>query len=791
MKRLTLMSLLLPLVLLLSACEQVVTIEPVPTATAPRPTSAPLVRTAEATSPAAELLERALRSLRQGDDGAAAIDLSALLQRYPELPEAIPARYYLGVHYATRGRWTSAAELLRQVPPADPRYAWALFWLARAHEAAGAHAAAIETYGRYRTLGGLLEPYAALRQAAQERTLGQRRAAITNFLLAARSPLVRGERAGAFEKAIALLREDGLSTEALELYRELLDLAQQPAYRARILGEAVALAQELNQPDQARGWLVSLVEEEPLRATPQAAQAADQLLAAGDQLLSAAVAGQIYAANERWADAVAQLTLASANEPDPAVRSDLLRRQGLALRAQGNFAEALAVLATASTLLPDSESGRQAQLDRIQTVGQSGETLQAIEGYQAFAATYPDDLRAPIALDRVVQLYERLGDSEAARAARLNLGQRYPASREGRVALHQSGLALFDAGQFEAARMAWELLAAQNTGADRARGAFWAARAAQASGDPQTAEQQFMAAQEAAPTSYEGTRALELLGSSRPQGSLTFDGALDATAWAEAESWVKGWATESQPLTTTVPLSVTLERAAQLEAVGLQREAAAEWLQALEERRQPGDRLELARAAYTAGAFYPALLAAERLVRQAPAEAPPVPIALQRLRFPTPYPELISRESRERGIDPRLLYALLRQESLFNPGATSWVGARGLGQIMPTTGEGIAQNLGVTDFLLDDLYRPAVSIRFAAFYLGRRISDMEGSIHGALSAYNGGLGNAQRWAGGSRVADPDRFSELIDFPETQGYLRAVYSFWGVYRSLYRTELAEP
>jgi soluble lytic murein transglycosylase len=110
---------------------------------------------------------------------------------------------------------------------------------------------------------------------------------------------------------------------------------------------------------------------------------------------------------------------------------------------------------------------------------------------------------------------------------------------------------------------------------------------------------------------------------------------------------------------------------------------------------------------------------------------------------------------------------------------------------MPATGEGIAQNLGVTDFLLDDLYRPAVSIRFAAFYLGRRISDMEGSVHGALSAYNGGLGNAQRWAGGSSIADPDRFSELIDFPETQGYLRAVYSFWGVYRSLYRTELAEP
>jgi soluble lytic murein transglycosylase len=157
---------------------------------------------------------------------------------------------------------------------------------------------------------------------------------------------------------------------------------------------------------------------------------------------------------------------------------------------------------------------------------------------------------------------------------------------------------------------------------------------------------------------------------------------------------------------------------------------------------------------------------------------------LRRLLYPTPYPELVRREAAERGLDPRLLYALLRQESLFNPVATSWVGARGLGQVMPETGQGIAQNLEVADFTPDDLYRPAVSIRFAAFYLGRRREDMEGSVHGALSAYNGGLGNAQRWAGGSSVADPDLFTEGIDYVETRGYVRSVYGHWGVYQGLY-------
>jgi soluble lytic murein transglycosylase len=178
------------------------------------------------------------------------------------------------------------------------------------------------------------------------------------------------------------------------------------------------------------------------------------------------------------------------------------------------------------------------------------------------------------------------------------------------------------------------------------------------------------------------------------------------------------------------------------------------------------------------------LRAASRLANLPPDDAPPAPTALKRLIYPTPYAALIRDEASQQQIDPRLFYALLRQESLFNPGATSWVGARGLAQVMPATGEGIAQNLGVSDFALDDLYRPHVSIRFGAFYISERISDMNGSIHGGLAAYNGGLGNALRWADGAQVADPDLFAERIDFPETEGYVKSVYAYYGVYRRIY-------
>lgn len=131
-----------------------------------------------------------------------------------------------------------------------------------------------------------------------------------------------------------------------------------------------------------------------------------------------------------------------------------------------------------------------------------------------------------------------------------------------------------------------------------------------------------------------------------------------------------------------------------------------------------------------------------------------------------------------------MLYALMRQESLFNPYATSWVGARGLGQVMPATGRGIAAQLGITDFDIDNLYHPYISVKFGAYYIGQQVEMMNGSVQGGLSAYNGGPGNAQRWADGTRVADPDLFTEGIDYNETRNYVRLVYGYYGVYRELY-------
>lgn len=772
--------LLLALLVILGGCDIVTA----PTATNPAssPVAAPPTPTAEVVPPPAVLLERAHAARAIGADAAAGDALSLLLQTYPDAPEVREATYFLAESFARRGRWTSAATLwqpLAAEPPEDALAVAARFWQALAHEAAGDHAAAAAAYAAFRELNTPLAPYAALRQGDQLRALGRNAEAADAYLAAAQSDIARIERAAAYERATVAQRAADQIDAALLSFTELIDLAEQPAYRARIMGEAIAIADAAGRADQAAAWRRSLVVQAP--ATAQAADAAAVLLQAGDPAVSPATAGQIFFTAERWPEAISALDQALPQVSDAETGAELQRLRGLALRAQGDFAGALTALAEAGALNPNGSSGRQAQLDWIQTLGQSGATDQAIQAYQEFAAAYPDDERAPEALNRAIILLERIADTAGAAAVRAGLGERYPASSQGRAALHRLGLERFQTGDYPAAQAFWQRLADQNSGNWAAQGAFWAGRAAQAQGAAAAADTLFAAARTAGPTSYYGVRAAEIL-SAEPEGVLPLRAPFTPDDWAELNAWVATWHTSAD--TTDPAIGAALERAVLLEQVSLTISARNERQAALDAAATDPFALALVAESAAAAAATPiSLSAAEALTALAPATASPPPI-VQRLLYPVPFPDLVLRESAAHNLDPRLFLALLRQESRFDPGATSWVGARGIAQVMPATGEGIARDLGVTDFTVDDLYRPGVSVRFGTYYLGRRLSDMEGSQAGALAAYNGGLGNAMRWAGGTQVTDPDLFAEIIDFPETQGYVKVVLANYGMYRALY-------
>jgi soluble lytic murein transglycosylase len=264
-----------------------------------------------------------------------------------------------------------------------------------------------------------------------------------------------------------------------------------------------------------------------------------------------------------------------------------------------------------------------------------------------------------------------------------------------------------------------------------------------------------------------------------------------ADAQTRIQEWLVNWVTV--PLTVeigTMPVTLTrrldFQRGQAFLGVGLRREAlaafdgarAASW-------SDPMALAQLSLIFHEQGLYGLAARCASRLAGMWPGGTiHDAPIDVRRLAYPLAYADVISREARAYELDPLLLAALIRQESLFEPVAESYAGARGLGQVMPATGEGIAHSLGLDDFVLDDLYRPSISIRFGAFYLSTQLGRFDDHILVALAAYNGGPGNTLRWIDGTED-DLDLFVEVITATQSRLYLQRVYEQYMIYEILYR------
>lgn len=166
---------------------------------------------------------------------------------------------------------------------------------------------------------------------------------------------------------------------------------------------------------------------------------------------------------------------------------------------------------------------------------------------------------------------------------------------------------------------------------------------------------------------------------------------------------------------------------------------------------------------------------------------------------PRAFPDAVARAATEHGVDPNLLYAVMRVESIYNRRIISHVGAVGLMQIMPRTGRLIASSLGDADFEVRDLLEPETNIRFAAWYLASLIQRFEGRLPLAIAAYNGGPHNVRLWLQSWPKEMPlDAFLEHIPFGQTHRYVRRVLTHYAAYRAqkklpmpLLETRLPEP
>lgn len=150
---------------------------------------------------------------------------------------------------------------------------------------------------------------------------------------------------------------------------------------------------------------------------------------------------------------------------------------------------------------------------------------------------------------------------------------------------------------------------------------------------------------------------------------------------------------------------------------------------------------------------------------------------------PRPYEDIVIEVARDRGLDPNLLFAVMRVESVYNPRVVSYAGAIGLLQIMPRTGRLIARSMGRRDFGIDDLLDPRTNIEMGAWYLASLIRRFEGCVPLAIAAYNGGPHNVRHWLREHSTSMPlDAFLERIPFEQTHRYVRRVLAHWTAYRA---------
>jgi soluble lytic murein transglycosylase len=161
------------------------------------------------------------------------------------------------------------------------------------------------------------------------------------------------------------------------------------------------------------------------------------------------------------------------------------------------------------------------------------------------------------------------------------------------------------------------------------------------------------------------------------------------------------------------------------------------------------------------------------------------PLPFWPLSYPRPYTATVEAAAAEFEVDPRLIWAVMREESRFDPEALSYVGARGLMQIMPATQDWIAEQWGEA-IPAGDAFAPETNVRMGAWFLRFLLDYFDDDLELAVAAYNGGAGSVDSWLADPLVLDRDDWLRWIGFGETREYLGRVLLSYQVYQQLYPT-----
>lgn len=152
--------------------------------------------------------------------------------------------------------------------------------------------------------------------------------------------------------------------------------------------------------------------------------------------------------------------------------------------------------------------------------------------------------------------------------------------------------------------------------------------------------------------------------------------------------------------------------------------------------------------------------------------------------YPKAYAEYVDTAATETNVAKSLIWGIMKAESMYRPWVKSPVGALGLMQVMPTTGQRLADLLDYKNFSPQALLKPEDAIRFGSKYLERLGKKFDHTVQLVAAAYNAGPHRVSQWLYYFGYMQMDEWVEHIPFLETRNYVKRVTVNYMAYNELY-------
>jgi len=486
--------------------------------------------------------------------------------------------------------------------------------------------------------------------------------------------------------------------------------------------------------------------------------------------------------------------LRKSSDPNP----DVFYYLALCHRDLGDYQKAIESFDEVITNHPDSQFWTSAWDEKAYTYwAYLNDYPSAWEVLDSYALNYPQNSTASNFLFEAARIHERYEDLSGAASLWERLPILFPDSAQIFDAWFQAGISRYRAGDHKTARQNFSL--AQKSTSDKnqqGKAVFWIAKSHLALDEKAEAIQNFETAVNLLPYSYYGLRSSDIIANKKPftDSPTTFNEPNMEQVKSAADTWVK--------IRLDLPQTADVENLGMIQDSALFKQGLFYWhvgqfelgRQKFSEIRQlfqdqPLELYKLSVYMYSIGNYAESREMMDSMLNAIGYSEDGMRINLPefftKMIYPIHFHPQIESAADNYGLDPYLLTAMIWQESAFDPNAKSSSGALGLLQIMPSTGQDIANRSGlVSNYTADSLYDPDINLLLGAYYLNSNMNYLSNDIFAALAGYNAGPGNAMIW---NELAngDVDLELEIIRYGETRNYITSIYSTYEMYSRLYQ------